>query len=206
MSDRGIAWLPDGPWSQRSAPALADRLWLHLQEWSADRRSVWHTPTVATVRGSGQPELRTVVLRHVSPVDWTLRFHTDRRSAKVADHSLSPPVALHVYDPAQRVQVRISGIAHVHCDDGLADAAWAASQAMSRVCYAQPQPPGEPVTVDWVPPRAVASDDHDARANFAVVVIQATAVDWLHLAADGHRRVLLMRDTDGRVSGHRVAP
>jgi hypothetical protein len=29
-----------------------------------------------------------------------------------------------------------------------------------------------------------------ARANFALVMIDITAIDWLHLAQDGHRRAV----------------
>jgi pyridoxine/pyridoxamine 5'-phosphate oxidase len=42
-----------------------------------------HLLTVATVGTDGQPEARTVVLRHVDPLRREIRFHSDIRSPKV---------------------------------------------------------------------------------------------------------------------------
>jgi pyridoxine/pyridoxamine 5'-phosphate oxidase len=66
-----------------------------------------HLLTVANVGTDGQPDARTVVLRHVDPLRREVRFHSDIRSPKLQALRTSPQVALHWYDPALRVQVRI---------------------------------------------------------------------------------------------------
>lgn len=136
--------------------------------------------------------------------------HTDRRSGKIEQLLASPHVAVHVFDPRARLQVRIFGIASVHHDDRIADDAWAATRPNSRAGYAQVQPPGERLQIGLKtgPTLPLTAGQHDAQAriNFAVIVIQATSMDWLHLAATGHRRALFERTSDGRITGDWLAP
>jgi pyridoxamine 5'-phosphate oxidase len=114
-----------------------------LAEGVADRRSAFHTPTLGTIgRGDGRPRLRTVVLRGFDAAGPSLRFHTDRRSAKIEEMRVSPQVSLHVYDAAAKLQVRVEGWARLHMTDAIADAAWAASKAFSRQCYGIEPGPG----------------------------------------------------------------
>lgn len=189
-----------------AAEALSRGLWGLAQRGVVDRRSVWHTPTVATQGVSGAPELRTVVLRGASSVEWTLRFHTDRRSGKFAQITRSAQIALHVYDPRHQIQVRMSGTATLHTDDDVAQRAWVATQPMSRVGYAQREHPGHVLGQDRVVRLPVGLHDAEARINFVAVIVHLRAIDWLHLAADGHRRAVLQRDELGSVVGQWVAP
>ena len=150
----------------------------------ADRRSPFHTPTLATVGPDGAPSLRTVVLRAFDPTLRRLYVHTDARSAKAADIAAEPRVALHAYDAAARVQLRLSGRAVLHRGDAVADAAWSSSRAQSRVCYAIEPPPGTPIDAPLPGP-----DDASAgRDNFVVVAIGVETLEWLWLSVDGHRR------------------
>ncbi|NBR79124.1 MAG: pyridoxamine 5'-phosphate oxidase, partial [Alphaproteobacteria bacterium] len=54
-----------------------------LERGAADRRSAFHTPTVATIGLDGRPRLRTIVLRACDTANRSLRFHTDARSDKI---------------------------------------------------------------------------------------------------------------------------
>ena len=56
--------------------------WTLIEEGVRDRRSIFHLPTVASISVDGSPTIRTVVLRGVNVSERSLRFHTDRRSAK----------------------------------------------------------------------------------------------------------------------------
>jgi pyridoxamine 5'-phosphate oxidase len=196
----------DALWSAADAKALSDRVWSLAQRGVVDRRSCWHTPTLATRSATGAPDLRTVVLRGVSHADWMMRVHTDVRSGKFAQLICCPLVAIHVYDPRHKLQVRIFGTAALHSEGDIAERAWAATQPMSRVGYAQEHSPGTVVSVDRLPRLAVGYDDARARSNFAAIVIQAERIDWLSLAAEGHSRALLKRDDCGVVTGHWLAP
>jgi len=177
--------------SAMSPPAawawLADELVAAI----ASARHGLHLPTLATIGADGAAEARTVVLRHVDAARREIRFHTDIRSPKVAAIRRDPRVALHWYDPARRVQVRIPAVATIHHGDAVAAAAWAASAAMSRACYAADHGPGTPREAFPAAPVAPAGDDDSGLRQFAVVACRFDVVELLCLHAAGHQRVRL---------------
>jgi pyridoxamine 5'-phosphate oxidase len=150
----------------------------------ADRRHAFHTPTLATIGRDGAPEARTLVLRAFDPAGRRIRLHTDRRAGKVAEIAAEPRCALHFYDAKAGLQLRLGGRARVHAGDAIADAAWAGSRAMSRMCYAVEPAPGSPVPA---PPPA-PQDPEAGRPNFAVILLRFDRLELLDLAATGHRR------------------
>ena len=155
-----------------------------------------HLLTVATVGTDGQPEARTVVLRHVDPLRREIRFHSDIRSPKVQALRASPKVALHWYDPVLRVQVRVAAAAVIHHGDTVAAATWNASQPMSRAIYTTAAAPGDALDAFPTGPSAPEADDDTGLGRFAVVSCRFDAVELLSLHAAGHQRVRLHLDRD----------
>ncbi len=171
--------------------------WRLLARGVADRRAALHTVQLATLGLDGAPRLRTVVLRGVDPAAGTLRVHTDARSSKVAELAAEPRVELHGYDARAKIQLRLRGLAEVHAAGPVADAAWAATGQGSRASYRAPVPPGSPITapVDGEP---VAGDGPEAgREAFRAITVTVARLEWLYLAARGHRRAAFLRDGDG---------
>jgi len=150
----------------------------------ADRRSAFHTPTLATVGPDGAPEARTLVLRGFDAEARAVRLHSDARSGKVAALAREPRAQLHLYDAGAKLQLRLSGRATVHLGDDVADAAWGGSRDFSRMCYAVEPAPGTPVEA----PPAAPRDAEGGRANFAVILLRFDLLESLELAAEGHRR------------------
>ena len=195
MSDVPFDQKPD---KQRRGPPLLscyDSLedscayaWLMLSRGVKDARAPFHTPTVATVDAHGQPHMRTIVLRACDPEARRLRFHTDTRSSKVAQLAQNPNAAMHFYDAQAKIQLRLTVRLQPLSGDEL-EAAWAATRPMSRECYQVTQGPGtalqapHDVTFD-----AAATDD--GRAFFVQIGADIQAIEWLYLAAKGHRRAL----------------
>lgn len=186
--------------------ALAEA-WRLLARGVADRRSPFHTICVANVDAAGAPSMRTVVLRGVDVPGRTLRFHTDRRSRKVADLVRDRRIALHGYDPGAKVQIRMSGLASVHAEDGVADAAWNGSRQFSRICYGVVPAPGDPIAAggDFALPETEA-EIAAGRANFAAVVVTVERLEWLYLAHSGHRRAAFAWDGAGKVQAGWLTP
>ncbi|MDX2265477.1 MAG: pyridoxamine 5'-phosphate oxidase family protein [Hyphomicrobiales bacterium] len=171
----------------------------------ADRRSPFHTPCVATIGLDGAPALRTVVLRGFESGSRTLRFHTDVRSRKWTELRAEARVSVHGYDAGRKLQLRFRGAADLHSQDAIAEAAWAASRAMSRMCYAQAVAPGAAVETPDDAARDPLLDDA-AFANFAVVVVRFTDMEWLYLAARGHRRAAFAWDEAGALQARWLGP
>lgn len=151
----------------------------------ADRRHAFHTPTLATIGPDGAPQARTLVLRGVEPAARRIRLHSDARAGKVAELRAEPRCALHFYDARAGLQMRLAGTATVHDgSDPAAEAAWAGSREFSRMCYAIAPAPGTPVAA----PPAAPDDPEAGRDNFAVLLLRFDRLEWLDLAASGHRR------------------
>ena len=168
--------------------------WRLLGRGAADRRSPLHTPVVASVDADGAPDARVMVLRAAARATAQLRFHTDARSPKCVALD-GRRVAVLGYHPGEAVQLRLSGTARIVTKGTEIDAIWANSTPFARRCYLVEAAPGTPVAAPasglpaWVEGRKPElADLVPARANFALVMIDITAIDWLHLAQNGHRR------------------
>jgi pyridoxamine 5'-phosphate oxidase len=164
--------------------------WRLIARGVADRRSPFHHPVVATTGLDGSPQARTVILRGCDVAGRTLRFHTDARSEKVREIDADPRAALHFYDPGSKIQLRLTGEAALHRDDAIADAAWAGSRVFSRQCYGIAPGPGTPIAQsrDFVLPDVTDEATAAGRAHFTAVTIRVLRLEWLYLAAAGHRR------------------
>ncbi|PXW62956.1 pyridoxamine 5'-phosphate oxidase family protein [Methylobacterium sp. B4] len=173
--------------------------WRRLAEGVANRHSAFHTPSLATVDAEGHPRLRTVVLRANDAGAETLRFHCDRRSDKAREIAQSGRAALHVYDRATKLQLRLEARASLHVDDEIADAAWASALAMSRVCYGVQPAPGTALPAGEA--YALPDEDPEARVgreNFCAVMLTAERLDLLYLDRRGHRRAVFSREGEDR--------
>lgn len=190
-------------------PTFADDLTASLQEafrLLADavpnRRSPFHTPTIASLDDAGGPSLRTVVLRGFDAEARSLRFHTDRRSDKARGIARDPRVMMHFYDAALHIQLRVAGRAVLHLEDAVADAAWEGSRSSSRMCYAAPDASGAIVPG----PPAAPTDSEIGRPHFAAVIIGFHRLEWLWLAAAGHQRARFIWDEAGILTADWIAP
>jgi hypothetical protein len=164
--------------------ALREEAFRRLSGGIGDRASAFHTPALVTVSPEGAPEARTMVLRGFDGEARTLRLHTDARSGKLAGLARDPRCQVFGYDAAAKLQLRLDGSAQVHDFDALADEAWAGSRESSRMCYAASDGPGTPVGA----PPAAPRDAVAGRANFRAVVVRFHRLEFLELAAAGHRR------------------
>ncbi|MGD8276271.1 MAG: pyridoxamine 5'-phosphate oxidase family protein [Thiohalocapsa sp.] len=169
--------------------ATFDQVWQRLGRGAVDRRSGFHTVQLASVGLDGAPRVRTVVLRGVARGARQLRVHTDRRSGKFAELAERPQVEVCAYDPRAKIQIRARGRAEVSAAAS-ADAAWAATRPASRVCYRTSAAPGTPLADPRVldPDPSPPTDPEAGREHFGVVLIAPEHLDWLYLAARGHRR------------------
>ncbi len=182
--------------------AVLDDCWTRLGRGVADRHSPFHTPVVATVDATG-PRQRVMVLRTVERTTATLRFHTDRRSAKVFQVGNNARLSVLGYDSGARIQVSCDGGAQILHDGAAADAAWASARASSRRCYLAQPGSGTPVDgpISGIPDAFLdctpsLAESEPGRVNFALVAVTLDRLEWVELTARGNRRAAFTRNAD----------
>ena len=149
-----------------------------------ERDAPLRTLAFASCGADGTPRQRNVVLRGFALPMLSLRFHSDRRAAKIDELRLHPQASLLGWDAVRRLQLRLSGEVHLHLDDDLATAAWNETKEAERRTYGWSEAPGRPVPAPVSLP--VASDA--ARHNFCAVVMRLREVELLELGRATHRR------------------
>ncbi len=190
--------------------AALDSAWTLLVRGGADRRSPLHTLVVASIAADGRPDARVMVLRKADRAAASLRFHTDARSPKCASLD-GKPVCVNAYHPGEAVQLRIAGMARVVTGGEDVERIWNSATPFARRAYMVEAAPGTvlPGPASGLPAGVEGRKPEEAelvpaRANFALVLVDVTEIDWLHLAADGHRRALLQRGGEGWHGAWRV--
>ena len=170
----------------------------------------WHNGIVATVH-NGQPKARTVVLRGVTEDPLALRFHTDIRSAKVAQLQAAPSVEWLFYHPVTRFQLRVAASAIVQTSGDVFEKAWSKTSVKSRRCYLGPFPPGAQCEspVHNLPAELIDRDptreESEAGRKNAIVQCAVDRIELLYLKHDGHIRCAFSR-VEGEWSHDWLAP
>jgi hypothetical protein len=176
--------------TEQTLHGLFDTVWGHLCRGVADRRHPARHPTLATIGPDG-PEARTLVLRGATRATATLELHTDAASSKAAQIQADPRVALHVWLPKPRLQIRMRATATLVPGD---PAVFAALPPEAQANYGGPAP-GTMLSGTLNIP---AGDP----ARFSRIICRLTQIDALCLIDPHHRA--LYRETDGW-AGHWIA-
>jgi pyridoxine/pyridoxamine 5'-phosphate oxidase len=185
-----------------SLSAILDTAFALLAEGVADPASPFRTPTLASLGADEYPALRSVVLRGADIAARCLEIHTDTRSAKFAEISVNPRAALHIWDAARRIQLRLRGTVALHVADGVAEAAWARLSPSSRSTYCVAPGPG----VAIASPHATHAVGEDAGFSvFCVLRLAFAELEWLHLEHGCHNRASF-RWHNGEVTPTWLAP
>jgi len=170
-------------------PDVLDTLWSRIAGALDGRWRAWALPTLVTVADDGAPRARVLALRASDRAARRLVFHTDARSDKLRDITAEERVAVLFFDRDDAVQARFDGVCRIHHADPVAAAAWREVSALRRTACAVEAEPGSPLDE---PQRFDAlrtlPDVEDAFTNFAVLEVEADAIDWLWLGPQDMRR------------------
>ena len=194
---------------QDDLPGTLAACWSFLARGVVDRRSGFHHPVISSIGLDGAPRSRVMILRGVDIAARSLRVHTDMRSEKIAEWRADPRVFILGYDAGQKLQIRLLGRVSLHHDDAVAEAAWQASRAMSRVCYGTAPAPGWEIEAGdafALPSPDDAEGLEAGRAHFSAVVMQIESLESLYLAFAGHRRALFSWNAGGALTARWLAP
>jgi len=138
---------------------------------------------------------RIVVLRGVNEREKIIWFHSDIRSNKIKILKSNPKATLLFYDKSEKIQLRVSGNTKINYQNDIAKKSWEKTVHMSRQCYLGDKPPGSDVSIPTSGLTTVIDnlkytkeESEIGYKNFCVIEIFIKSIEWLYLAAKGHRR------------------
>jgi len=170
---------------------VIEKVWTSLEGATTQRGSPFATVQAATIGLDGSPMVRTVVLRDTNRKDNAVSFHSDLRSAKVAELNRDPRISLVGYDRGEGVQVRLSGTAQLITDGPEKEHLWRAASVDTRSLYQSTTSPGMPVDATHITHVAQEDLDDFGYRNFCVINVSLTFIDFLQLRPVTHERVQL---------------
>ena len=175
---------------------IQKKLWSMLDDAVVNRNSPFRIP-VFICADQNDVDGRIVVLRKSDKNNSLLQFHTDLRSQKVVILKKNKNASLIFYDKEEKIQLRVKVICEVNNQDPVSEESWKKTQHISRRCYLTDSAPG---SVSERPTSGMISklEDFDytmeqseeGYKNFTVIRCNIKSIEWLYLAAKGHRRAI----------------
>lgn len=166
---------------------LITRVWQELIRSTKDRHHNWRTPALASIGLDGNPQVRTIVLRHANQTLWTLEAYTDSRSPKYQELVKHRRAQLVFWSARLRWQLRVSVNTSVYNEGDFVETAWASmSQSRASKDYLGNQAPSSPIISNNV--EEVFLPDTPNKHHLAVLRFEIISMDWLELGKDLHRR------------------
>tara|TARA_Y100000590_G_scaffold260885_1_gene292953 strand:+ start:168 stop:782 length:615 start_codon:yes stop_codon:yes gene_type:complete len=170
------------------------KIWDLLKKGLKNRDAPFHIPVFI----SGDKEKfdgRIVVLRGVNELEKKIWFHSDIRSKKIKNLKINPEASLLFYDKNEKIQLRIFGLTKINFQNNITQISWEKTAHMSRQCYLGNKAPGS----DTSAPSSGLTEKIDnlkyskeeseiGYKNFCVIETYIKSIEWLYLAAKGHRR------------------
>lgn len=161
-----------------------------------DRNHSFHIPVFSSNSDNYSINSRVVVLRNFNKDNLTLNFHTDYRSPKIIDLKKNNQSNFVFYDSKIKIQLRIKTITKIHYDDDETKKAWKQTRLFSRKCYLTEKAPSSLTNIaeDGIPKYLKGIDPTQDESeigyeNFTVIENIIQEIDWLYLAASGHKRL-----------------
>ena len=173
---------------------IQTKYWSMIEDAVTNRASSFRIP-VFICSHQDEVEGRIVVLRKSDKKNNLLQFHTDLRSPKIEILKKNNKASLLFYDKEEKIQLRVKAICEINNQNSITEESWKKTQHISRRCYLTDSAPG---TISNKPTSGMISQlenfdytikqSEDGYKNFTVIKCKIKSVEWLYLAAKGHRR------------------
>ena len=170
------------------------KIWDLLDKGLKNRDAPFHIPVFIS-SDKDKVDGRIVVLRGVDEKEKKIWFHSDIRSNKIEKLKNNPDVAFLFYDKSEKIQLRISGSTKINYQNNTTQSSWQKTAHLSRQCYLGNKAPGADVSaptsgltskVDNL--KYTIEESEIGYKNFCVIETYIKSIEWLYLAAKGHRR------------------
>jgi pyridoxamine 5'-phosphate oxidase len=173
---------------------IKNKIWSMLDKATKDRSSSFRVP-VFICGDQDDFDGRIVVLRKSDQSNNLLQYHSDIRSDKIAKLKNNKNAAMLFYDKEEKIQVRLKVECTVNHDNDITKQSWLKTGHMSRKCYLVDNGPGtesssptsglKPVLDNF---EFTMEQSEVGYKNFTVIQSKIKSMEWLYLAAKGHRR------------------
>ena len=171
---------------------IYSKVWNLLNSALKNRNSPFHIPIFIC---GNKPDARIIVLRGLDEKEKKIWFHSDIRSNKIKILKSNSDSALLFYDKSEKIQLRVLGNTKINYQNTLTEKSWKKTTHMSRQCYLGDKPPGSNVAeatsglTELVDNLKYSKEESEAGyKNFCVIEVFIKSIEWLYLAAKGHRR------------------
>ena len=170
------------------------KIWELLKIGLQNRDLPFHIPTFICA-DKDKSDGRLVVLRGVDEKEKKIWFHSDIRSNKIKILKFNPEANLLFYDKSEKIQLRISGNVKINYQNQITKKSWEKTAHLSRQCYLGDKSPGSNASaptsgltnkIDNL--KYTKEESEIGYKNFCVVEVYIKSIEWLYLAAKGHRR------------------
>ena len=173
---------------------IEKKIWLMLSEAVTNRKSPFRIPVFICGEQSDF-DGRIVVLRKADKNNKIVQFHSDIRSDKIKKLKKNTNASILFYDKEEKIQVRLKVGCIINHVNEVTEESWTKTQHISRKCYLVDNSPGSESSI---PTSGLKTDldnfgftkekSEEGYKNFTVVQCNIKSMEWLYLAAKGHRR------------------
>jgi len=173
---------------------IKTKIWSMLDNAIKDRSSQFRIPVF--ICGSQDDfDGRIVVLRKSDQSNNLIQYHSDIRSNKIVKLRNNKNASMLFYDKDEKIQVRLKVECTVNHDNEITKESWLKTGHMSRKCYLVDNGPGteSPSPTSGLKPELdnfefTMEQSEAGYKNFTVIQCKIQNMEWLYLAAKGHRR------------------
>ena len=173
---------------------IEKKIWDLLINAVTDRSSEFRTP-VFICGNDTDLDGRVVVLRKADQKSSFVQYHSDIRSSKIEKIQKNPNCSILFYGKQEKIQLRFKTVCKVHFNDDVTKESWDKTGHISRKCYLVTNGPG---TESDRPTSGLDNkfdnfdytkeESEEGYKNFCVIRCKVKSIEWLYLAAKGHRR------------------
>ena len=173
---------------------IEKKIWSLLDDAVTNRASPFRIP-VFICGSQNDFDGRVVVIRKSDQSNKLLQFHSDIRSDKIKKLKSNNNASMLFYDKEEKIQVRVKVECTINHENEVTKKSWLKTGHMSRKCYLVDNGPGtESVTpTSGLKPELdnfefTMEQSEEGYKNFTVIQCKIKSLEWLYLAAKGHRR------------------
>ena len=181
---------------------IKKKIWSMLDDAVTNRSSQFRIPTFICGDQSDF-DGRIVVLRKSDQLNNLVQFHSDIRSDKILKLKNNKSASLLFYDKEEKIQVRLKVDCTINHDNEITKESWSKTGHISRKCYLVDNGPGteSPTPTSGLKPELdnfefTMEQSEEGYKNFTVIQCKIKSIEWLYLAAKGHRRARFELDNN----------